>query len=169
LFTGSYPQNWFEYQEKLQRWNWRLNARLINMADGYPAFGLDAEDEHTEYEVPYNENPDRISVLLRALFGWFYVLIPHGVVLFFLGIISSIFVFIAWWVVLFTGNYPRSMFDFNLKVYRWSARVNIYMAYMTDRYPPFSLDGYEDEEGDSIDPVGDDDMPEGEYRKADLV
>jgi hypothetical protein len=170
LFTGSYPQNWFEYQEKLQRWNWRLNARLLNMADGYPAFGLDVEDENTVYEVPYHENPDRVSVLMRALFGWLYVLLPHGIILSILSFVSTIFVFFAWWIVLFTGNYPRSMFDFNLKVYQWSARVNIYMAYMTDRYPPFSMDGYGDED-DSMDPLAEDDdeMQEGEYKKSDLV
>lgn len=176
LFTGSFPQNWFSYQERLQRWNWRVNARLLNMSDGYPAFGLDAEDQHTVYEVPYHENPDRISVLLRAFFGFMYVLIPHGFVLFFLGIVVNIFAFIAWWVVLFTGTYPKSMFDFNLKVLRWSARINIFMSYMTDRYPPFSLEGYSSD-GDQGEQVEDEDnngndgndLENNDYKRSDLV
>jgi hypothetical protein len=167
LFTGSYPQNWFEYQVKLQRWNFRLNARILNMADGYPPFGLDADDEAIDYDVPYLEESDRVSVLLRAIFGFIYVLIPHGFVLFFLNIVTSFLAFLAWWIVLFTGSYPRSFFDFNLNVLRWGIRVGLYMGFMTDTYPPFSLNP----EMDELDYDDDDDDNEqmNIYKEKDLV
>ena len=169
LLTGRFPESWFQYQEKWQRWNWRFNARLFNMADGYPEFGLDGQDTETVYEVPYHENPDRVSVLLRGLFGWLYVLLPHGFILALLNIIVSIYAFIAWWLVLLTGSYPKSMFDFNLNVQRWSARVTQYMAFMTDQYPPFGFD--EPTTAQHMDESADDDDEAGEstYKKEDLV
>jgi hypothetical protein len=174
LFTGRFPESWFDFQLKYQRWNWRLNARIFNMADEYPAFGLEAEDRHTVYEVPYNENPDRVYVLMRALFGWLYVLIPHGIILALLNVVVSIFAFLAWWIVLFTGSYPKSMFDFNLQVLQWGARVNVYMAFMSDTYPPFSLNPEQTNmPDDGMDYDADDDNDENDdntdYRKEDLV
>jgi len=170
LFTGKYPESFFEYQVKYLRWSWRLNARVLNLADGYPAFGLDGTDDYTDFEIPYKEQSDRISVLLRAVFGFFYVLIPHLFVLYFLALISGILVFFAWWVVLFTGKYPVDMFNFILKTQRWGTRVNLYMMYMTDVYPPFSLDPdmtpYYEESGiaavDHNDDIADDDWREDE-------
>ena len=138
LFTGRYPQSWFEFQVKYMRWSLRVNARIYNLADGYPAFGLNASDEHVTFDVTYPESVSRGSVLLRGLFGWLYVLIPHGFVLALLSIAVSVVSFIAWWAVLFTGSFPKSMFDFILQFMRWSQRVSVYMNYMTDEYPPFS-------------------------------
>lgn len=138
LFTGRYPQSWFEFQVKYMRWTVRLNARLYNLSDGYPAFGLNAADEYVTFDVAYPESVSRGSVLLRGLFGWLYVLIPHGFVLALLSIAVSVVSFIAWWAVLFTGSFPKSMFEFILSYIRWSQRVSIYMAYMSDEYPPFS-------------------------------
>ncbi|MBT3648473.1 MAG: DUF4389 domain-containing protein [Flavobacteriales bacterium] len=138
LFTGRYPQSWFEFQVKYMRWGVRLSARIMNLSDGYPAFGLNATDEHTTFDVEYPETLSRSSILLRGLFGWIYVLIPHGIVLGLLGYAVAIVQFIAWWAVLFTGRYPESMFNFSMMYLRWSQRVSLYMAYMTPTYPPFS-------------------------------
>lgn len=140
LFTGRYPENFFEYQVKYLRWSWRVNARILNLSDGYPAFGLDVEDEAIEFEIPYKEESDRVTVLLRGLFGFIFVYIPHGFCLFFLAIVSNLLVFVSWWIVLFTGKYPVDLFNFVLQVQQWSMRVNVYMMYLTDVYPPFSLD-----------------------------
>lgn len=147
LFTGRFPESWFEYQVKLRRWNFRLSARLFNLADGYPQFGLEGTDENTEYEIPYNQNPDRMSVFLRGIFGLLYVLIPHGFVLMFLYIGVLFSSFIAWFAVLFTGHYPRSLFDFIVNFIKYSNRVDLYMSYLVELYPPFSLSavGYEEE------------------------
>ncbi len=138
LFTGRYPESMFEFQVKLIRWNARLNARLNNLADGYPAFGLDVEDEHTIVEIPYPEKLDRGILILKVMFGGFYVLLPHGFILIFRTLATLVLVFLAWWAVLFTGKYPRSWFDFNVGTFRWSFRVNNYMSLLTDDYPPFS-------------------------------
>ena len=82
VFTGIYPKSFFEFQVQLMRWKLRLNARLFNLSDGYPAFGLLATDEYTQLEVPYPERISRGLVILRFIFGVFFVGIPHGFLLF---------------------------------------------------------------------------------------
>lgn len=138
LFTGSYPQSFFEYQVKLYRWNLRVSARLSNLADGYPAFGLNAVDDKTSLDIPYPERQSRGLLLLKAFFGFIYCLFPHAFVLLFVQIWGSILSFIAWWAVLFTGQYPQSFHEFKVGIFRWTMRVNAYMNNMTDIYPPFT-------------------------------
>ncbi|GAB5539735.1 MAG: hypothetical protein Salg2KO_18380 [Salibacteraceae bacterium] len=138
LFTGRYPESWFEFQVKYMRWNIRLNASLFNLVDGYPKFGLDAQHPGVTFDVAYPEQISKGSVLLRFFFGWLYVGLPHGLILGLLAYAALIVNFIAWWAVLFTGSYPKSMFDFQVKYFRWSQRVSCYLAYMTQEYPPFS-------------------------------
>lgn len=89
-------------------------------------------------DVDYPEKLSRGILLLRTFFGVFYVMIPHGFCLFFYGIAAMFVQFIAWWAILFTGKYPKGMFDFVVGYYRWSMRVNGYMGYMTDEYSPFN-------------------------------
>ena len=74
------------------------------------------------------------------LVKWFLV-IPHAIVLFFLWIAFSFLTVVAFFAILFTGKYPRGIFDFNVGVLRWSWRVSYYSnsAFATDKYPPFSL------------------------------
>lgn len=138
LFTGRYPQSFYEYNVGLHRWSLRLQARMFNLADGYPAFGAKATDDKTELDVMYPENLSRGKLLLKSFFGLFYVVIPHGFILFFRMIAAYFVSFIAWWVVLFTGKYPVSMHEFIVGTLRWSMRVNLYMGLMTDVYPKFS-------------------------------
>lgn len=138
LFTGRYPQSMFEFQVKFMRWNLRLNARLWNLSDDYPAFGLDATDNYTEFEVDYPERIDRGMVLVKAFFGAFYVALPHAFILVFRMIWGQILMFLAFWSVLFTGEYPPAWHRFNVETLRWSQRVNLYLAYMSEEYPPFS-------------------------------
>jgi hypothetical protein len=67
--------------------------------------------------------------------------IPHYIVLVFLAIAAVVSVVIAWFAILFTGRYPRGLFNFVVGVMRWGARVEGYaFLLVTDRYPPFSLD-----------------------------
>lgn len=139
LFTGRYPESWFEFQIKYQSWNLRVNASIFNLVDGYPAFGFNGTHQYIEYDVPYPENISRSSVLLRGLFGWIYVGIPHGIILMFLSIAVQMVVLIGWFIVLFTGKYPQELFDFVVGYFKWSQRVTNYLAYMTDKYPPFSF------------------------------
>jgi hypothetical protein len=139
LFTGRYPQSFFEYQVGLIRWQTRLQARMYNLSDGYPAFGINATDEATQVEIPYPERLSRGMVLVKLLFGWLYVAIPHFFVLFFLSMAAMFIAFIGWWIILFTGKLPKSMHDFITGFLRWNTRVSLYMQNMTDVYPPFSL------------------------------
>lgn len=138
LFSGRYPQSFFEFQEKLMRWNLRVSARLNNLSDGYPAFGIDGTDDQTTFEIEYPETLSRGTLLLRMFFGAIYVILPHGFLLIFRSIWGLILQILAWWAVLFTGNYPQSWHEFNVGTIRWSYRVNAYMSFLTDDYPPFS-------------------------------
>lgn len=138
LFTGRYPQSFFEFQVALMRWNIRLNARLLNLTDGYPSFGPSGTDENTSLEVEYPESLSRATLLIRTFFGVIYVLIPHGFILYFRTLWGMILTFLAFWAVLFTGRYPESWHQFNVNTLRWSTRVSLYMNAMTDTYPPFT-------------------------------
>lgn len=138
LFTGSYPESFFEFQVKLIKWSTRVNLRFYNLADGYPAFGLDSEDDAFKLDIPYPESLSRGNLLLKAFFGWLYVMIPHVFILIF-RIYATMFIsFLAFWSILFTGKYPESWFNFNVGTLRWSLRLNLYLSYMSDDYPPFS-------------------------------
>ncbi|MGB9772873.1 MAG: DUF4389 domain-containing protein [Bacteroidota bacterium] len=87
------------------------------------------------------EYPEKLSrgiLILRTLFGWLYVGIPHGVCLLGYGIAVFVVVIIAWFAVLFTGKYPKGLFDFVVGYIRWCTRVDGYLLFLTDKYPPFS-------------------------------
>lgn len=140
LFTGKYPKSLFDFQAGLIRWNIRLSARLYNLADGYPAFGIGGSDEYTSFEPEYPENVSRGLMLLRFFFGSIFVYIPHYFILFFRSIFVSILIFLAFWIVLFTGNYPETMQSWVVGQLRWGTRVGLYMSYMTDKYPAFTGD-----------------------------
>ena len=138
LFTGRHPQGMFDYQVKAMRWEIRLNASLLNLVDGYPAFGLNTKTDNVVLEVPY---PEKLSIglhILKWLFGFIYVLIPHAFCLIFRQIASSFLGFLAFWVILFTGKFPDAWHAFNVGTIRWGIRIRLYMMWMTDEYPPFS-------------------------------
>jgi hypothetical protein len=145
LFTGRYPQSMFEFQLGMTKWNIRLSARMYNLSDGYPAFGVKASDPHTDLVVPYPEKVSRGLTLVRLLFGIFYVYLPHGFILMFRSMFVGILIFVAWWAVLFTAKYPQTMHDWVVGQVRWQTRLSLYMRYMTDKYPPFTGDALPDE------------------------
>jgi len=138
LFTGRYPQSFFEFQVGLQAWQLRVSARAWNLCDGYPSFGVKGTDEYTSFEMAYPENLGKGMALVKFLFGWLYCTLPHVFVWYFRFIASAFMMFLAWWVVLFTGKYPESWHEFNVGTIRWITRVNLYLSFMTDDYPPFS-------------------------------
>jgi hypothetical protein len=105
------------------------------MDDRYPA-----TDEHQSVHLAY-PYPDAQRDLNRwlPLVKWLLA-IPHYIVLFFLWIAALVVVIVAWFAILFTGRYPRGMFDFVEGVIRWHNRVLAYAwVLVTDRYPPFRL------------------------------
>lgn len=78
--------------------------------------------------IPYPEKLSRGLIVLKGLFGYFYVMIPHGIVIGLYGIAVAIVSFIAFWVILFTGKYPKGMYDFALGYARWNVRVYLEMG-----------------------------------------
>lgn len=138
LFTGRYPESFFEFQVKYFHWNTRVNARLYNLCDGYPAFGMSVNDPYVRFEVPYPESLSRGHALLKAFFGPLYCALPHVFVLYFRIIATAFLQFLAFWAVLFTGEYPESWHRFNTGTLRWGMRLNLYLGFMTDKYPPFT-------------------------------
>ncbi len=90
-------------------------------------------------DVEYPEQLSRLHLVAKVLFGWLYVGIPHGIILVLFSYLALLLHVIAFIVVLFTGRYPRGIFDIMLSYHGWSTRVDAYTNLMTDRYPPFAL------------------------------
>jgi ABC-type multidrug transport system permease subunit len=85
--------------------------------------------------VNYQEKLSRLTTFFR-----FFMVIPHLIVLWALGIAASVVAFIAWWAILFTGEYLKWAFDFITGYIRWYTRVSGYYLLLTDKYPPFSIE-----------------------------
>jgi len=135
VFRQKYPRWWFDWNLELQRFTTRVGVYLALMDDRYPS-----TDEEQSVHLTYTY-PDARQDLNRwlPLVKWLLA-IPHYVVLLFLVIASIVVVIVAWFAILFTGRYPRGMFDFVEGVIRWGNRVTGYaFTLVTDRYPPFSL------------------------------
>jgi hypothetical protein len=135
VFRQKYPRWWFDWNIALTRFGTRVGAYLALLRDEYPSTD---EDQAVHIEIPY---PDARKDLNRwlPLVKWLLA-IPHYIVLFFLGIAAIFVVIIAWFAILFTGRYPKGLFDFVVGVMRWSLRVMAYAALLTtDEYPPFTL------------------------------
>ena len=135
LFRQKYPRWWFDWNLELQRFGNRVGAYLALLDDRYPA-----TDQHQSVHLDY-PYPDVERDLNRwmPLVKWLLA-IPHYIVLFFLDIAALVVVIIAWFAILFTGRYPRGLFDFVEGVIRWHNRVIAYaLVLVTDRYPPFRL------------------------------
>jgi hypothetical protein len=135
VFRQKYPRWWFDWNLELLRFSNRVGIYLSLMDDRYPS-----TDEHQSVHLDL-DYPDVGRDLNRwlPLVKWFLA-IPHYVVLFFLYIVAFVVVVIAWFAILFTGRYPRALFDFVEGVIRWQNRVVGYSVLLvTDRYPPFSL------------------------------
>ncbi len=139
LFTGKVPKGMFDYAVGFYRWCLRVSAYLMFMTDKYPAFSLKpVENDSVILELDYPEKLSRGKLILKVLFGWIYVMIPHYFCLSFVGIAADVLAFLGWWAILFKGKYPESWFHFVEGYYRWSYRVAFYFYYC-DVYPPFSL------------------------------
>lgn len=135
LFRQKYPRWWFDWNLALLRFFNRVGIYLALMDDRYPSTD---EEQSVHLDIAY---PDARRDLNRwlPLVKWFLA-IPHYIVLFFLYVAALVSVVIAWFAILFTGRYPRGLFDFVEGVIRWENRVVGYaFLLVTDRYPPFSL------------------------------
>jgi hypothetical protein len=136
LFRQRYPRWWFDFALQFNRFATRVGAYAALLTDTYPST---VEEQSVHLELDYPDVPRDLNRWL-PLVKWLLV-IPHIVVLVFLYIGALFAVIIAWFAILFTGRYPRGLFDYVVGVGRWSLRVSAYATLLiTDRYPPFRLD-----------------------------
>ena len=171
LFTGRYPRGIFDFNLGVLRWTWRVlfYSYWALGTDRYPPFSLDEEPDYpATLHIDY---PERLShwlplvkwllaiphLILVALFvggwGWGWDWVNDDIWgLGFAGLVG-ILVVIAGVVLLFTGRYPRSLFDFALGLDRWVLRVVAYVGLMRDEYPPFRLDMGPTEPGRPAEPA----------------
>ena len=135
LFRRKYPRWWFDWNLELQRFTNRVFIYLALMDDRYPSTDQQ-QSVHLDYVYP---DAGRELNRWLPLVKWLLV-IPHFIVLVLLWIAAILVVILAWFAILFTGRYPRSMFSFVEGVARWGQRVIAYaFLLVTDRYPPFRL------------------------------
>ena len=129
-----YPRWWFDWNLNLLRFSNRVTAYLALLDDRYPSTD-EEQSVHLDFAYPDAHQLNRWLPLVK----WFLA-IPHYVALLFLGIGALGAIVIAWFAILFTGTYPRALFEYVVGVLRWTNRVSGYaFTLVTDQYPPFSL------------------------------
>jgi hypothetical protein len=159
-FTGTYPRGIFDFNVGVIRWSWRVTFYAFTLGtDRYPPFSLEPDETYpASFDVEYPERLSRGLVWVK----WWLLAIPHYLVV---GIFGGGFSWISWQIwddgpgtfvfgggligllvliaavaLLFTRQYPASIFDMVMGLHRWVYRVLVYAALMRDEYPPFNLD-----------------------------
>jgi hypothetical protein len=136
IFRQKYPRWWYDWNLELNRFGNRVGAYLLLMDDRYPS-----TDEHQTVHLDYPQVSGRELNRWLPIVKWLLA-IPHYIVLVFLAIAAFFVAVYVWFVILFTGRYPRGAFDFEVGVLRWANRVTGYaFTLVTDVYPPFTLSG----------------------------
>jgi hypothetical protein len=136
LFRQKYPRWWFDWNQELLRFSGRVTLYVSLLDDRYPSTD---EQQSLRLDLRYPDVPSDLNRFL-PLVKWLLA-IPHYIVLFVLGIGAFFAVVMAWFAILFTGRYPRGLFDYVVGVHRWGLRVAAYaLVLTTDRYPPFRIE-----------------------------
>jgi len=136
LFRNKYPKWWFDWNLALTKFSYRVASYVLLLRDEYPSTD---EEQAVHLGLIY---PNVQTELGRGwpLIKWFLA-IPHYIVLFFLFIAMVMVWLFAWFAILFTGRYPKGIFEFSVGVLRWVLRVSAYaFLLITDKYPAFSLE-----------------------------
>ena len=133
VFTGRHPSGLWNLAAYYLRWRVRAVAYIALLRDEYPPFGDEAYPAALEMCDAKPER-DRLTVAFRPI-----LVIPHAIIVWALALAWAVTSIIAWFAVLFTGRYPRTLYDFAVGVLRWSTRVEAYLLLLHDDYPPFSL------------------------------
>ena len=130
-----YPRWWFDFALQFNRFATRVGAYLVLLTDQYPSTE-DEQSVHLDLDYPdVKQDLNRWLPIVKWILA-----IPHIIVLFFLAIGAVFAVIAAWFAILFTGRYPRGLFDYVVGVGRWALRVEAYAFFLlTDEYPPFRL------------------------------
>jgi hypothetical protein len=132
VFAGQHISGIRQFTQFYLRWKVRAVAYMMLLEDQYPPFGDLAYPATVTIVDPGAR--DRLSVAFRLL-----IALPHFILLVFLCAAWWIISLVAWLMILFTGEYPRGLYDFALGVFRWYIRVEAYALLLVDEYPPFSL------------------------------
>ena len=142
LFTERIPEALFDMIATTYRYEWRSLSYALFLHEDYPPFDFepaamdDAVEAHTALSIAYPEHLDR----WKPLYKWLLA-VPHYVVLVVLAI-GAVFAFVgSFFAVVFTGEYPVGIRDYLVGVYRYALRVEAYIGFLTDVYPPFRLAG----------------------------
>ena len=135
IFRKRYPRWWFDFAREITRFGYTVGAYFCLLTDQYPST-VEEQAVHLELDYPdVEQDLNRWLPIVKWLLA-----IPHYIVLAFLAVGALFGWIIAWFAILFTGRYPRGIFDYIVGVGRWGLRVNAYaFLLVTDRYPPFSL------------------------------
>lgn len=134
LFTEKYPRELFDFVVNIYRWQANVFAYAGLKRDEYPPFSWERGQYPVTFEIEYPDQLNRWLPLVKWLLA-----VPHYFVLAALFIAAAVVWIIAFISILFTEQYPRGLFDFNVGVFRWWQRVTAYIYFMRDEYPPFSL------------------------------
>jgi hypothetical protein len=135
VFRQKYPRWWYDWNLNLTRFLTRVWSYGALLRDEYPSTD-DEQAVHLDFPYPDAKQLSRWLPLVKWLLA-----IPHWIILWFLSIGAAVCVVIAWFAILFTGRYPKGLFDFVVGVMRWWLRVEAYaILLITDEYPPFSFD-----------------------------
>ena len=139
LIKGYFPRGIFNLIVGYYRWDARVNAYMGYMTDKYPPFSPgEVPDNPVRLHVEYPERLSKPHALLKLFLGWLYAGIPHILILSVFGLLLVVAGIFAWFAILFTGRYPRGLFDLEVGFNRWATRLSVYLYFMRDEYPPFS-------------------------------
>lgn len=136
LFRQKYPQWWFDWNLNLLKFVLRFGSYALLLTDKYPSTD---EDQGVHLEIAYPDVKKDLNPYL-VLIKWFLA-IPHFLIIFVLLSIVIVMTLVVWLLILFTGQYPKQLFDFVVGVLRWDVRAFCYAILLTtDEYPPFTLE-----------------------------